>query len=99
MSTGSDVDGTTHLTIYIQGNPVNARQGQTVADILIQQGFTTLRYSPDGQPRGLFCGMGLCFECLVTIDGQENQQACLERVKPQMEIRLGSPPIGQHEPG
>ena len=41
-----------------------------------------------GQPRGIFCGMGVCYDCLVTIDGVPNQRACMTQVKDGMEIRV-----------
>lgn len=43
--------------------------GQTVAAVLIKAGITVFRHMPSGAPRGIFCGMGVCFDCLVTVDG------------------------------
>lgn len=52
--------------------------GQTVGAALVATGrvaWRTTRHT--GRPRGLFCGIGVCFDCLVTIDGLPNQRACL----------------------
>lgn len=53
-------------------------------------GTYVLRQSPEGHPRGLFCGMGVCFECLVTVDGQSGQRACLIPVQPGMQVQLAA---------
>ena len=61
-----------------EGRQVLARPGQSVAAALWAVRETVLRTTAqDGAPRGFFCGMGVCFDCLVTIDGRANRQACL----------------------
>lgn len=77
-----------HLNIYINGRKIQARSGQTVAATLIAAGITTFRQTPTHEPRGLFCGMGVCFECLVTIDGVSDQRACMTLVEPDMKVTL-----------
>lgn len=72
----------------MNGVPVPARTGQTLAAVLMAAGIYDFRHSPDGHPRGLFCGMGVCFECLVTVDGQPGQLACLIAVASGMQVRL-----------
>jgi aerobic-type carbon monoxide dehydrogenase small subunit (CoxS/CutS family) len=47
-----------------------------------------LRNGPDGTPRGLFCGIGICFDCLVTIDGRPGLRACMVRVHEQMDVKV-----------
>ncbi|HZD57420.1 MAG TPA: (2Fe-2S)-binding protein, partial [Anaerolineales bacterium] len=54
----------------------------------LSAGMRIFRHSPQGGPRGLFCGMGVCFECLVTIDDLPGQRACLTTVRPGMRIHL-----------
>ena len=52
--------------------------GQTVGAALVQAGirsWRTTRFSD--RPRGLFCGIGVCFDCLITVDGVPNVRACL----------------------
>ena len=71
-----------------EGQKVLARTGQSVAAALWAVGETTLRTTDDDQaPRGYFCGMGVCFDCLVTIDGQPNRQSCLVPVAAGMVVQ------------
>lgn len=60
------------------GEPVGFRPGQTVGAALVAAGRSSWRTTrAEGAPRGLFCGIGVCFDCLVTVDGHPNQRACL----------------------
>jgi len=77
------------LTILINGRPHVAYEGETVHAALLAAGYRVLRKTAKtGQPRGIFCGMGICYDCLVTIDGVPNQQACMTPVRDRMEIRI-----------
>ena len=59
------------VTIYFDGKPVSAFDGESVAAALLSAGIRRLRGSPrDGTPRGLFCGMGICQECVVVLGGR-----------------------------
>lgn len=61
----------------VDGQVVTSYEGETVAAVLIAEGRRTFRRTARrGEPRGLFCGMGVCFDCLVTVDGVPNQRAC-----------------------
>jgi predicted molibdopterin-dependent oxidoreductase YjgC len=74
-------------TISFDGRPVPAGPGQTVGAALWAAGVRSWRTTRDaGAPRGLFCGIGVCFDCLVTIDGTPNQRACLVPAHPDMTI-------------
>lgn len=68
------------VTITVDGMPVAAREGQSVASALLAAGRRAWRRTLNGQPRGLFCGIGLCFDCLVTVDGTPNVRACVTAV-------------------
>lgn len=62
---------------YFDGIPISFRPGQSIGAALIAAGIRSWRVTRlDAAPRGLFCGIGVCFDCLVTIDGQPNQRAC-----------------------
>jgi predicted molibdopterin-dependent oxidoreductase YjgC len=74
--------------IEVDGRLVPAAPGQTVAAALIGAGITVFRHTPTGAPRGVFCGMGVCFDCLVTVDGLAGQRACITPVRPGMRVRL-----------
>jgi predicted molibdopterin-dependent oxidoreductase YjgC len=64
-----------------------ARAGDTVAAALLAAGVLACRSATvDGAPRAPYCLMGVCFECLVAIDGQGSRQACLVRVHDGMRI-------------
>jgi predicted molibdopterin-dependent oxidoreductase YjgC len=74
--------------VVIDGAPKEAWEGQTVTAVLVAAGVWALRRNPvTGQPRGPFCGMGVCLECEVTIDGRPAVRSCLEHVTDGMEIR------------
>ncbi|TCR65311.1 (2Fe-2S)-binding protein [Bosea sp. BK604] len=72
----------------IDGRSVTARAGETVAAALLATGVVSCRTTPvGGQKRAPYCMMGVCFECLVTIDGIGNRQACLVPVSEGMAVR------------
>ena len=67
------------------GERIIAFSGQTVAAALLAHGNRTLRKTRvAGKPRGIFCGIGICFDCLVVVNGLPNQRACLLEVQDQM---------------
>jgi aerobic-type carbon monoxide dehydrogenase small subunit (CoxS/CutS family) len=69
--------------ITVNGNAVNAYPGETIAAVLLAQGWQLFRHTAlSGESRGPFCGMGLCFDCLVTVNGQPNIRACVTYVQP-----------------
>jgi len=78
-------------SIRFDGQPVEALPGESVAAALSAAGILAFRKTASGAPRGLFCGMGACFDCLVTIDGKANQRACLAKVVPGMAVLSGPP--------
>ena len=75
------------LIIHVDGRPVEAMEGQTVASALLAAGIRTLHLSSKSrEPRGLYCGMGVCYECLVTVDGAHAVRACLTLVADGMQV-------------
>lgn len=79
------------VTISVDGAPVAARAGQSVAVALAMVGLRTLRHAPrDGAPRGAFCLMGVCQECVCTIDGVW-REACRVPVRHGMTVVTGRP--------
>ena len=76
-------------TVEVDGQFVVVRAGITVAAALLDAGIRSLRKSPTGLPRGAFCMMGVCQECLIEIDGRM-QQACLVPVARNMRIVTGA---------
>jgi D-hydroxyproline dehydrogenase subunit gamma len=83
-----DVAGET-VTITVDGSSVRALAGDTVAAALFAAGYDHCRTTPvSGAPRAPYCMMGVCFDCLVTIDGVGNRQGCLVRVRDGMKVEL-----------
>lgn len=75
------------VTIHIEGKPVQVPTGDTVAAAVLAQGRTQTRTTPiSASPRAPFCMMGVCFDCLMEIDGIPNRQACLVRVEEGMRV-------------
>ena len=75
------------ISLTIDGNGAQARDGDTVAAALLAAGIDHCRTTPvSGAKRAPYCMMGVCFECLVTIDGIGNRQACLIPVRAGMRV-------------
>lgn len=76
------------ITIFVDGQAVSAETGDTVAAALLSAGLLRLRGSAiSNAPRAPYCLMGVCFECLVEIDGVPDRQACLVPVREGMHVR------------
>lgn len=71
--------------ITVDGEPHLVEPGVSVAAALMNAGLP-LRHSAHGQPRSALCGMGICHECRVVIDGRAHQRACLAVVAPGMVV-------------
>ncbi len=80
------------IKVFVNGREVLAYEGETVLAALIAAGRRTFRKSlHNGEGRGAFCGMGVCYECLVSINGRPNQRACMTEVENLMEIQIDDP--------
>jgi predicted molibdopterin-dependent oxidoreductase YjgC len=78
------------VTIIVDEAPLDAYAGESVAAALLAAGRRILRRTPKaGAPRGLFCGMGVCFDCVLRVDGVANVRACLTPVRDGMRIDTG----------
>jgi predicted molibdopterin-dependent oxidoreductase YjgC len=75
------------VTLLVNGRPVQAYRGQTIAAALLAAGQRTLRHTRRaGKPRGLFCAMGVCYDCVVTVNGESGVRACMRRVEEGMQV-------------
>lgn len=85
----SSLSPITHgVTLYLDGQPLAANTGESVAACLLRAGVAYNRLTPvSGTPRLPYCMIGHCFDCLVEIDGVGNQQACLTIVHDGMQVR------------
>ena len=76
------------IELTVDGAPLRAPAGQSVAAALIAAGQDALRASPGGAPRGVYCGIGICQECRVVIDG-DVVRACVTPVVAGMRVTTG----------
>lgn len=75
-------------TFDFDGTPTPFRPGQSVGAALTSAGVRSWRVTRrNARPRGLFCGIGICFDCLVVTDGTPNQRACVIQARPGMVVR------------
>ena len=74
------------MRIFFEHEALPALEGETVAAALTAAGILGLRRTREGAMRGAFCGMGVCFDCLVCIDGLPNQRACMTKVRAGMKV-------------
>ena len=76
-----------NLDVILNGHNVLVPQGTTVAAMALAQGLRVTRTTTvSGKPRAPFCMMGVCYECLMIIDGKANQRACVTYVKQGMRV-------------
>lgn len=75
------------ISFIFNGEKFTGAQGQSVAAALIANGQRELRRTRFGEePRSIFCGIGICFDCVVTINGVANQRACLIEISSDMKV-------------
>ncbi|MEV7443560.1 (2Fe-2S)-binding protein [Streptomyces sp. NPDC091204] len=71
------------FVLRFDGRELTAQAGQSVAAVLWSAGILAWRTTREGgAPRGAFCGIGSCYDCLVTVNGRPNQRACLVPARP-----------------
>lgn len=86
----SDAPVASTVRITVDGSQVDVDARSSVAVALLSAGFAEFRLSQTGTPRAPVCGMGVCFECRVTIDGVRHQRSCLVAVREGMAILTGA---------
>ena len=68
--------------IYVNGKPIPAIEGEPIAAALLASGITQFSKTPKyGTPRGLFCAIGRCTDCIMTVDGKPNIRTCVTPVR------------------
>lgn len=78
------------IRITVDGETVTGTAGQTVAGVLLAAGWVSWRTTRSGAARGVFCGIGACFDCLLTVNGVADVRACRRRAADGDEIRTQS---------
>jgi len=64
------------VTVFIDDAPVEAEAGEMMATVLLRHNLLATHRSPQGQPRGPYCMMGVCFDCMITLGDGRSEQAC-----------------------
>ncbi|WP_134698666.1 (2Fe-2S)-binding protein [Ammoniphilus sp. YIM 78166] len=78
------------ITFFFDGKAYSAYESETIAASLLANGIRTLRVQEEnGTPRGIYCNIGHCFECRVTVNGTAGQRACLSLVEEGMTVESG----------
>jgi sarcosine oxidase subunit alpha len=75
------------VTVIVNGVSVTMPVGSMVSAAILTAGTTAFRHSVSGEPRGPLCGMGICFECRVTIDGEAHCRSCQTLCTNGMDVR------------
>ncbi len=91
---GPQAETLRQVTFSFDGQPVVGLEGEPVAMSLWALGYRSLGWNEEsGRPRGLYCAIGHCFECRMTIDGQRDQRACCYPVREGLAVSRQSKPV------
>lgn len=84
------------ITFTFNGKEYTGMKGETIASALLANGIQTLRtHERSGKPRGIYCNIGHCFECRVTVNNEPNVRACLTELKDHMTITSANDRVGK----
>lgn len=77
------------IKIFVNNQPFDAREGESLAAALWANGLISIRHTiKSGEDRGMYCGIGHCYECRVTVDGMRNIRSCMTIVRDNMQVYL-----------
>lgn len=83
------------VTFFFEGEPLEGLEGDPVAVALMNAGIKDFRETrKNGEPRGVFCAIGRCTDCMMTIDGVANVRTCITPVREGMKVERGRKPGG-----
>jgi predicted molibdopterin-dependent oxidoreductase YjgC len=78
------------ITLFVDGKPVAAREGEPIAAALLANGVRVCRLTDRRrEPRGVFCARGQCTDCVMTVDGQPNVRTCITPARDGMRVTTG----------
>ncbi len=77
------------VVIEIDGEQLEAFPGESLATAILASGRRVFRRTQGGSPRAPFCNMGVCFDCVVTVDGVTTLRSCMIAVRPGMKVATG----------
>ena len=75
------------VTLNVNNVPISVPTGSMVAAAVLTAGITAFRRSVTGEARGPLCGMGICFECRVTVNGVAHVRSCQTLCENGMDVR------------
>jgi predicted molibdopterin-dependent oxidoreductase YjgC len=78
-----------HVTVVVDGVAMQAESGATLASAMLAAGIAIFRRSVSGEPRAPLCGMGVCQECRVRVNGEAHTRACMVSCEDGMEVSTG----------
>jgi predicted molibdopterin-dependent oxidoreductase YjgC len=80
-------DAKPDITIFFDGKEIPAKSGEPIAAALLAAGVRRLRETAKrGFPRGIYCGIGRCTDCVMVVDGQPNVRTCVTPARPGMRV-------------
>ncbi|HLS07429.1 MAG TPA: (2Fe-2S)-binding protein [Bacillota bacterium] len=95
-----DIEERPTVTFTFDGKEYTGYEGDTIASALLANGVRTLRvHEASGKPRGIYCNIGHCYECRVTVNDVRGVRACLEPVKDGMNVASGDIQPNPLKPG
>jgi len=87
-----------YVNIVVDGVPIKAKSGSMIAAALIAEGILINRYTRKRhEPRGIFCGIGQCTDCVMIVNGQKNVRTCITKVEEGMIIETQNLKEGKTE--
>lgn len=86
LPSGHGLERGAPVSLILDGRAVTAYEGESVAGMLLAEGHPAMHTTQAGDPRGVYCGMGVCFDCLVVVDGVPNTRACVTWVREGMVV-------------
>jgi D-hydroxyproline dehydrogenase subunit gamma len=86
INSGAHINRGQEVKFILDGKEVKAFEGETVATAMMAEDKVAMRTTTGGEPRGVYCGMGVCFDCLVVVNGIANTRACMTWVKEGMQV-------------
>lgn len=81
-----ELESAKEVTILFDGEPVRAREGEPIMAALVAAGVTVFRYTKKNSPRRMFCGIGRCTDCVMTVDGIPGVRTCVTPVREGMRV-------------
>lgn len=92
-----ELQGADRVEFRMDGVPIQAIPGTSIASALMEAGIAGSRIARGGDRRGYYCGMGVCWECVVSVAGRGNVRSCLEPVAAGLDVSSLPAPGAAHE--